>query len=391
VALILSTDKEHIDPQRCVRCGICKSSCPTYLTVLNESMSARGRMALLGGISDGRVTPTNSLSQKIFSCLLCDACKDACPLGLDIPEIIYKGRESLRDHLFKVRLLGEIVRFSLYGMDIAFSLLRLLQRLLPERFDYLPPIAVNPLKKVQAVYRNRKAVARVALFLGCSVNYLYPSCGDALINILRKNNYEVVVLSGEVCCGAPLRSLGLKKEMISLAKKNVEIFKRVKAVAVISLCPTCTMMIKTQYPLLIVDSIPNIMDVNEFFVKYNILKGLTMKEMNVTYHDPCHLRYSLGITEEPRMIIRGIKGIRFIEMRHPEECCGFGGLYSLLFRKLSIDIGKRKIEGIKDTGAEMVVTSCPGCVMWLENIKRQTNTDIQVMHIINLIEKAQST
>lgn len=353
-------------------------------------MSARGRLALLRGLAEKRLTPTKTLSDRIFSCLLCEACKGICPLGLDIPEIIYGGRRGLRNSSLKGRLLGGATSFFINRMDIAFLLLSLLRRVFSTRFSYLPPITTTPLKRIQGVYRNRKAVGRVAVFLGCSVNYIYPSHGEALINILRRHNYEVVILSGEVCCGAPLRSMGLEDEMIPLAKRNIEIFKNIKAMAVVSLCPTCTMVIKRQYPLLTGDMIPNIMDVNEFLVRHGILKGLMMGGMTVTYHDPCHLSYGLGITEEPRRLLQGIEGIRFVEMRHPRDCCGFGGPFSMLFKDLSMDIGRRKIEDIKYTDAKTVVTSCPGCIMQLGNLKRQTGTDIQIMHIVELIDRAMS-
>ncbi len=386
--------QNHIEPNRCVRCGICKSLCPTYLTALDESMGARGRVALLRGLDEGKLKPTKNLSEKVFSCLLCEACKGICPVGLDIPEIIYQGRRSLRRSFSRGKLLRKAIRLSIHRMDTAFILLRLFHKLFYQPLyrkgmvSYLPPVTQKPLKKIQNVFRNRKAIARVGLFMGCSVNYLYPSIGESLIDTLTKKGYEVVILSGEVCCGAPLRSIGFENEMIPLAKRNIELFKNIKAKAIISLCPTCTMVIRTQYPSLTGDGIPNIMDVNEFFINYNILKGLRTEQKTVTYHDPCHLNYGLGITEEPRKILIGIEGIRFVEMKNSQDCCGFGGLFSSLFRELSIDIGRKKVESIKKTGAQTVVTSCPGCIMQLEGLKKLIGIDIDIMHIIELIDEA---
>lgn len=357
-------------------------------------MSARGRVALLGGLAEGRLAPTKNLSEKIFSCLLCEACKGMCPLGLDIPEIIYQGRKRLEDSFRRGSLLRKAVRISVQRIDMSFMLLRLFQKLLYRplyrngMLSHLPPVTKKPLKKIQRVFRNKKATARVGLFVGCSINYLYPSLGESLISILTRKDYEVVILGGEVCCGAPLRSMGLEERMIPLAMRNIELFKNIKAEAVISPCPTCTMVIKTQYPLLTGDGIPSIMDINEFFIKYNILDGLRTEPMTITYHDPCHLSYGLGIIEEPRKILRGIEGIRFVEMKGSKDCCGFGGLFSRLFRKLSMDIGRKKIESIKKTGANAVVTSCPGCIMQLEDLKRRTGADIDIMHMVELIDEA---
>jgi glycolate oxidase iron-sulfur subunit len=353
-------------------------------------MSARGRVVLLGGLEEKRLRPTKNLSEKIFSCLLCEACKGICPLGIDIPETIYQGRKELKSSFNRGRLLRKAIRFSIYRMDTAFMLLKLFQKMpyKSEIIGYLPPVTAKPLKKIQGVFRNRKAIARIGLFLGCSVNYIYPSLGVALIQVLKRRNYEVVILSGEACCGAPLRSIGLEDDAISLARKNIGLFKNMKAEAVLSLCPTCTMVLKTQYPLLTGEGIPNIMDINEFFIKYDILKGLRIKPKTVTYHDPCHLSYGLGITEEPRRIMLDIEGIRLIEMKGSRNCCGFGGLFSRLFRELSTDIGKKKIESIKETGADTVVTSCPGCLMHLDDLKRKAEIDIEIMHIVELVDEA---
>ncbi len=357
-------------------------------------MSARGRVVILGGLIEGKLDPTESLSDKIFSCLLCEACKNICPLGIDIPEIIYSGRKRLRSSFSRGRFLRKVVRLSIRRMDTAFLILRFLRKLLYQplyrsrRLSYIPPITQKPFKNTYRLLRNKKPKGRVALFVGCSVNYFYPSLAEALIGILTKKNYEVVILRGEVCCGAPLRSMGLEEETLSLARRNVELFKNIKAVAVLSLCPTCTMVIRTWYPSLTGEGIPNIMDVNEFFTRYEGIDALRIGPRVITYHDPCHLSYGLRIREEPRRILQGIEGIRFVEMKDSMDCCGFGGLFSILFKELSRDIGRKKIESIKRTGADTVVTSCPGCIMQLDDLRRWTKTDIDIMHIVEVIDEA---
>jgi len=381
----------HTETLKCVRCGICKSICPTYLIEPDEGMSARGRVLLLAALVEKRLIPTKNLSEKIFSCLLCEACKNICPLGIDIPEVIYQGRKELRNSFRRGRLLRKAVRFSIHRMDTASMLLRLAQRIF-HRPDHLPPVMAKPLKRIHGVYSTRRATARVGLFLGCSVNYLYPSLGEALIDALVKMEYEVVILSGEVCCGAPLRSIGLEDDAISLARKNISLFRNMKAEAILSLCPTCTLVMRTQYPSLTEEGIPNIMDINEFFVKHNILRGLSIRPRTITYHDPCHLSYGLGISEEPRRIMSDIRGIKLVEMKDSKTCCGFGGLFSRLFRDLSADIGRRKIENIKETGADTVVTSCPGCMMHLNELKKnEDGNGFEIMHIIELIDDAMNT
>ncbi|MBI4697544.1 MAG: (Fe-S)-binding protein [Nitrospirae bacterium] len=211
------------------------------------------------------------------------------------------------------------------------------------------------------------------------------------MKILVAKGYEVVILKGEVCCGAPLRSFGLDEEAAQLARKNIELFSKLRTDAVISMCPTCTMTIKDQYPALVGDSIDRVMDINEFFISNDITADLAIADRALTYHDPCHLRYGLGITEEPRKVIKNIQGAHLIEMQNPGECCGFGGFFSLDFRDLSRTIGEKKIRNILNTGADTVVTSCPGCMMQLEDLNRQANSRIRIMHIVELVAEGMHT
>ncbi|MEF9437275.1 MAG: (Fe-S)-binding protein [Candidatus Mariimomonas ferrooxydans] len=379
---------------KCVRCGACKALCPTYLSTLDETMGARGRIAMLGALRENELTPTKNLSDKIFSCILCGACGDLCPTGINIPETIYEGRAKLKDHYRRGRLLAKIMKFSLSRTNTFFSVLRGLQKFIypplykAGRLRYIPAMAPSPFKKNTQVYKNKKKIGRIVVFAGCSVNYFYPHLGDSLIHILMAKGYEVIVLSGEICCGAPMRSLGFKKEAVTMAKKNIELFNKLNTEAILCMCPTCTMTIKKQYPIITGETIEKIMDVNEFFIKNKIIQNLKTGPRVVTYHDPCHLRYGLGIENEPREILKGIQGIKFVEMQNAGDCCGFGGFFSQNFKELSKTIGKKKINSICNTSADTVVTSCPGCMMQLEDIKNETGTEIDIMHIVEIIYEA---
>lgn len=379
---------------KCVRCGACKAYCPTYLSTRDETKGARGRVAMLGALGERNLEPTKNLSDKIFSCMLCEACKGRCPAGIDIPEAIYTGREQLKDHFTRGRLLKKAMKVSLNRMDRTFSLLRGLQKILYRplyktgKIRYFPAITPSPFKSTTRVYKSTKKIGRVSIFAGCSVNYFYPHLGDALLNILRTIGYEVVIIKGEACCGAPARSFGLEQEAVTLAQKNIELFNKMNVEAIVSMCPTCTMTIRKQYPLLVNSTIDRIMDVNEFLVQALPRENLKGFQRVVTYQDPCHLRYGLNIIEEPRKLIRAVQGVKFIEMKNREECCGFGGFFSMNFKELSIDMGKSKIGRIKDTWADSVITSCPGCMMQLEDIRDRTGSPVEIMHIVELIDEA---
>ncbi len=383
----------HKELSKCVRCGACKTFCPTFLQTLNETMGARGRVALLGELEADRLPPSRNLAEKIFSCMLCEACKGLCPTGINIPEVVYQGRARLKESFRKGLFLRTALRYSAARMDSVFTVLRGVQKVfhhpsLFKSFPYYPEIAAKPFKNSMQVYKKMKKVSRIAIFAGCSVNYFYPGLGKALSKILLARGYEVVVFKGELCCGAPLRSAGLEEEAVLLAKRNVEHFSKVRAEAIISMCPTCTLVIREQYQRLAGDTIANMMDVNEFLIKYDMLKGLEINPSVMTYHDPCHLHYGLEIGREPRQILKGIRGIEFVEMNHAQECCGFAGLFSLYYKGMSRSIGRKKIENITDTMADTVVTSCPGCIMQLESLKREANVKVHVRHIVEVIAEA---
>jgi glycolate oxidase iron-sulfur subunit len=379
-------ERYRADLEKCARCGSCKALCPTFDQDLLEGMGARGRITLLRKLREGGLSPSKLLNERIFSCILCGACEGTCPLGVDITGSIYRGRALLRETDRKRRLLRGLVRFSSRWPDLAFRIARtgshVLLPLLAKRgiIPCAPGLPEVPLRRSDQVFRVGKKRGRVAVFTGCSVNYVFPYLGESLIRVLQKLRYEVILPKGEVCCGTPLRSLGLEGEAAELAKKNLRAFDRLKVEAILSICPTCTYTIRDEYPKMIGDGLERATDISVFFRdKLDTARSIGK---TVAYHDPCHLRYGLGITEEPREIIKKAG----IHVREPEDqgCCGFGGLFCFSFREMSDRILEKRSAKIIDTEADAVVTSCPGCMLQLgRNI-----TDRPVLHLVELIEEA---
>lgn len=375
---------------KCVRCGSCKAFCPTYDEDLTEPTSARGRLTLLKALLDGRIEPSPMLIDRVFSCILCGACETLCPPRVDITEAMYHGRNFLRDVDRRRRYLRLIARFSLKNPMLSYRIARMLQHaaapylLKKGVIPYRVPIASHPLRDDQQVYKPEKKIGRIAIFTGCSVNFLYPHLGLSLIRVLLRLGYEVVLPRGEVCCGAPLRSLGLEEEASEMARKNHRIFSKLNTDAIVSLCPTCVVSLKIHYPKLISDSLANVQDISSFLSvnlgddQQHPLRSFT----SVTYHDPCHLRYSLKVRNEPRQLIRNT-GAEFIEAGG-EGCCGFGGVFSLQHGDISRNLLKKKIEAYTATGARDIITSCPGCMLQLSSGSKES----EVFHIIELIEDA---
>lgn len=374
---------------KCVRCGSCKAFCPTYDEESAEGMGARGRLALLWALSSGHITSSPILNDRIFSCTLCGACTNLCPPGVDIKEVIYHGRNILSYTDKKRKYLRFLTSFFTKRPRTSFKLLSMTHHIL---FPYLwrkgvipfqPELSGYLLKDNAQVVTVPKKRGRVAIFTGCTVNFIYPHLGESLINVLHKLGYEVILPPGEVCCGAPLRTLGLEKKAMALAKKNIEIFNRLNVEAVVSLCPTCTLSIKGEYQNLLGNAIDKAMDISSFFIdkidRFQFARPSSHFKTAI-YHDPCHLKYGLGIDREPREIIKNI-GVD-LKKTGVERCCGFAGLFCLSHRELSQGLLNKCISDYSKAEAEMIITSCPGCMMQL----MQGFTNKPVLHLIELLD-----
>jgi glycolate oxidase iron-sulfur subunit len=376
---------------KCVRCGSCKAFCPTYDEISTEATGARGRLTLLWGLSSGQLKPSPVLNESIFSCTLCGACSGLCPPAIDIKEIMYHGRSLLKKSDKKRRYLRLLTSFYTRRPELSFRLLSMTQHIL---FPYLLKKGLLPfnlelpdrhLKDRPQVYTVLKKKGRVAIFSGCTINFLFPYLRESLINVLHLLGYEVILPPGEVCCGVPLRTLGLEDEAVELAKKNFEIFSRLNVEAVLSLCPTCTLSVKSEFPKLIGKGIDNVIDVSSFLIDKLDHSRFTLLSSNLrsaVYHDPCHLKYGLGIEKEPREIIKNI-GIKLMET-YENRCCGFAGIFSLSHKELSQKLLKKCIEEYNETEPEIIITACPGCMIQLTKGFK----DKPVLHLIEVIEEA---
>ena len=378
--------KDIPDLERCTLCGNCKAVCPTYDISLNEGMSARGRIKLVKGLMTGQLGASALLSERLFSCILCGACSGVCPLGIDIPEQIVQGRCLLRKSDKRRRLLRYIAKVSTTWPDLSFKMLLMgrdfIMPFLSRRriIPFMPEIPSQPFHAIEQVHKVTKKKGRVAVFTGCSVNYIFPHLGESLINVLQSLKYEVVLPKDELCCGAPLRALGMEEEAARLARSNYAVFSRLKVDAIISLCPTCTLTLKNDYHSLIGKGLDKAVDISTFL--QDKLQQVDPIDRTVTYHDPCHLRHNLGVVKEPRAIITRA-GLDLVEPQS-QGCCGFGGTFCISFKDMSQDLLSKQAEHIQATEAATVVTSCPGCMLQLG----RTITDRPVIHLIELIEEA---
>ena len=391
-----SARKVTSDLNLCVKCGNCKTLCPTHIEFANEGMSARGRVALLKKFFFGEIEPSDNLDERIFSCLLCGSCNGLCPLGISITDAVYEGRRRLADRkkywlfrtLMKYTFMDPARALRIFQFFESSGLLPSLRRLRPFRAvgDLGIRMPGTRLKDGASIFKVPNPRGRIAIFAGCTVDFLFPAMGLSLIYTLNAMDYDVVLPKGEACCGAPLLASGLRKEVEVLAEKNLNAFKKIQAEAVISLCPTCTHFIRDEYPKLVGDGIGNVMDISRFLDDIpldTILMQPAELPGTVAYHDPCHSINYLGINNEPRKILKAL-GFGISE---PAErgCCGLGGTVKLLYDDISEAILEDRVKALKGTDAskmpDMIITSCPNCVLQLgSRIK-----DRPVKHIIEII------
>jgi glycolate oxidase iron-sulfur subunit len=221
-----------------------------------------------------------------------------------------------------------------------------------------------------------KKKGRVVLFAGCSVQFIYPSLGESFIKICNSLGYEVVIPKRGVCCGAPLVSLGLLQEAEKFAHQNIEAFLGLRADAIVSLCPTCVVTTRDHYENLIGRKIEMVDSVKFLSEQINVEDTFSVK---AAYHDPCHALYGLKQHEMPRELLRGL-GIELVDGE--SACCGLAGTFSLRFKELSDKLLEDRIRSFEDTGAEIMITSCPGCMLQLSKGIPHGRT----YHIVEVVE-----
>lgn len=414
----LSLDQLKDAIYKCIRCGSCRAVCPTFGEELSETAVARGRMALVEAVLEGRLELTPAFEKIIFHCAMCGACKAGCPSGVDVPAIIEAAREELVKKKGSEPLARFLAKKSLKdkrSMDMAFALMSLgrtaygplaatpLGKYLPyQSKDFkrsFPKIPSKPLaSRVPELSKADNPKGRVAFYAGCVINYVFPEIGEAAIRVLNRAGYDAAVSKDELCCGKPLLSLGETDAARPIAEKTAAALAGSGADFVITACPTCALTLRDEYPKILggdpksyddaVKLSGIVRDITAFLVKEtDIISQLKASGQKVTYHDPCHLNFGMGIKAEPRALIRAATG-GLAEMAESERCCGFGGSFSFLNYELSGRIAARKAGNIDATGAEAVVTACPGCMMHIADALSQRGLNIEALHVVQLLDRA---
>lgn len=396
-----------------MKCGFCKASCPVHTG--SERTSPRARVRLARAYDSGEIGFSEPLKSEMGVCINCKSCAAECPSGVAVDRIILEmrrrivAREGLHpakrlifrnllsnpDRLrFWARTLGILTRAS--GMNSPHHPLRLILPLLGlPRDKFLPPIGLAPAfrRSVPEIAEPLSPKRLTAVyFVGCSGDLVYQEVAFATWRLLRKLGCRVVVPRDLVCCGTPVLNTGDFEGARALASKNLEILSQIKADVIVTACGSCGLTIAREWQELLGLDLPQrfsekVVDISSLAI--DLVKGdLGSRKTKATYHDPCHLRHGMKVYEEPRELLRSIDGLNLVEMPSPEKCCGGGGAYSIYHPDLSREIGRAKADSIAETGAEMVVTGCPACMMQLDESLKLAGANIRVAHTAQVIDRA---
>jgi glycolate oxidase iron-sulfur subunit len=419
--------KKEVD--RCMKCGNCMAVCPIYGTDRVEAGVARGKVAVTEAVLSGELSLDDpKVYEMLFNCLVCKSCMQNCPTKVNFDKIMLAMRAALvrekgifwvKKMIFSLlknpKLFDAGMRIGAALSGIAFRDYKLNdQRLISPRAPFarvggivgldadkvMPELTVTPFRdRVADVIKVANSKIKVAFFTGCSLNYFYPDTGMDIIEVLKENSVETHIPKDQNCCGIAVFAHGDVESARTLAKNNITVIERSGADYIIAGCGSCGGCWQHDYQeLLSGDPIygpkaaywsTRIFDISVFLlevIKYR--KPLGKLNAVVTYHDSCHLKKTMKVTNEPREIIKNIPGVIFKEMSKPDACCGMGGTYILTHYETGAEIGKKKIEDINNTGADTIATGCPGCAMQLLDFSHRYGKDQKVKHYISLLAES---
>lgn len=437
-------DKQLLDS--CIHCGLCLPACPTYLATGREMESPRGRIYLLSQWNFGQQSLTPDLTQHIDSCLGCLGCQTACPSGVKYESILNAARPYIAEQ--RPAAQRNLMRFAFKHVLPDYSLLqvggfflrlwqktglgKLLQWIAAPTADYARAgeegTLLNPVRKFfyrlhiwesflpdvpvhQQLPQDSRAdgnAETVQLFAGCVMDVFYNHVNNACVRVLNAEGLNVSV-PPQGCCGALAMHAGETDIARELAVKNIELFEKTSGAIVVT-AAGCGAMLREYAELFPHGSewhdraraiAARCNDITEAAAGANLPSTKVSQAQQsektsytkVAYHSACHLAHAQGVRQAPEQLLDkvandlGSDRMKLIPLREAEHCCGSAGIYNLLNTEMSMQVLSRKMEFLKQTGADVVVTTNPGCMMQLEKGAKSFDVPIKVMHMAELLDK----
>ena len=402
--------------EQCVKCGGCRAHCPAFGAEKHEGRVARGKIALADSLLKGDVDLEEKFLLDMSQCLLCGSCYAQCPNKVHTEEIVAATRREIARRK-GLSTFGKGVSTVLKHQGLMNLLAKsggtfskLLFKKVPEssglrlRFPApfisadrtLPPLTAKPFReRYPEIIPGHAGQPRVLFFTGCGINYMYPDSGEALLNALKFLGVTIIIPSQQACCGLPAVSAGAADTVEHLAETNLKVFRAHDFDYIVTACASCHSGLSQIYPRMDAEFDRYTEQVRDIFV-FLCEQGLAEKlaelpraetRVKVTYHDPCHLR-NHGITKEPRAILKALPQVDYLEMENAASCCGLGGTYSVYHYDTSKKIGAKKAASISASGADLVATDCPGCIMQLQDSINHAGGRQRAVHILDLVAEA---
>jgi glycolate oxidase iron-sulfur subunit len=439
-------ERLHDHVVTCSKCGFCQPSCPIFRATGREGYVARGKVALYRNIIEERLEIGPDARDAFGNCLLCRACKDNCFPAIKTDEVVVSfrhayaerfGRGFLQRRIFRSllprpRLMRAIIRtvwrLRRTGVDAMLRSTGVLGMLNPKLERAFELGVGKPGSLLTSRLRKRRVAAPagrplVGYWVSCGYNYVLPEVGEATVRVLERLGYAVEVLDN-ACCGMAAYGYGDLEAAANLARENLRRIGDVSRFdAIVSDCGSCSGHLKEYAHLLSTDArwsgaaeqlLGKMRSFSEFVVERGGVEVLSAatggvdrpseaaatapgaaraappgSEVIVTYHDPCHLgrRYQ-NVVDQPRAILRSLSGVRFQEMGESDSCCGAAGTYGILHPETSAAIIGRKMGFARATGASIIVTECPSCMMQLAFGAREAGLPISVLNISQICDGA---
>ncbi|MFB3817717.1 MAG: (Fe-S)-binding protein [Candidatus Methylomirabilales bacterium] len=404
----------------CVHCGFCLPTCPTYLALGNEMDSPRGRLYLMRAAAEGRVALDGGFARHMHLCLLCRACETACPSGVRFGHLMESTRVQLQqqpagglaDRLLRrfiletftdtrrLRLLLAPLRwYQRSGLQALVHRSGILSRLgrlgTMERLMPQLPAAAAPLPEALPAAGPRRA--RAGVLLGCAQEAFFPEVNRATARVLAATGFEAVIPRAQGCCGSLFLHEGERERAKALARRLIAAFEAAGVDCVAVNAAGCGSVMKEYGELLHDDPeyatraaafSRRVRDVSELLAEAGPVGGLHPVRLTATYHDACHLAHGQRVRLAPRALLQAIPGLRLVELQEADMCCGSAGVYNLLQPGVAGKLLDRKLDRILETGAQVVVSGNPGCLLQIAAGLRRRGSPVRTAHTIELLDLA---
>lgn len=309
---------------KCSKCGLCQSVCPIFKETGNECSVSRGLFVMLSGVLNGNLKLTQNINKYLSMCLKCGKCKDFCPSEIDVCKIL----EVAKYEYVKNTLLGRFI-FLLESKLVFGNLIKLFK------------------KKYQIFNPQESDKLKLLYFRGC-VGKIFNDTE----NLLKKiPNIEIIEKNFD-CCGIPFLSSGNLERYEEVKNYNLSL---IDSDCILTDCASCESTLKSYFE----KECPKFINIGELVVEQNV-NFEAAEHIKITFHKPCHLKNDDFI----KPLFLNIENVEYIEM--DDSCCGFAGEFALNNPKLSNLILKKKIDNILNTGADIVVTTCPSCILGIK-------------------------